>query len=233
VTDSQKVDTQQLIQTTLQQLQANRINFKTFTAKVGVEYKGIDGKGHDVNASIRMYKDSAIWISVNAILGIEAIRLLVTKDSVKLMNKLEKTYAPRSIAFLHEVTSLPLDFSTLQDLIIGNPVYLDSNIIRYTNSGGIISLVSLGQFFKNLLTLHENDKTLVQSKLTDTDPFRNRTADLVYTEYENKKGPMFPTKRQVVVSEKGILQIKLDFKNYNFNEEVSFPFGVPKNFVRH
>ncbi|RYZ25909.1 MAG: DUF4292 domain-containing protein [Chitinophagaceae bacterium] len=230
--DAPKTDTQQHIQTTLAQLQKNHIAFTTFNAKLGIDYKGTDGKGRDVNANIKMYRDSAIWVSVNAILGIEAIRLLITKDSVKLLNKLEKTYAARGISFLQEATSLPLDLSTLQNLIIGNPVYVDSNITRYSVGNGMVSLVSLGVLFKNLLTLNDVDKTILHSKLTDIDPFRNRTADLAYSEYENNKGFPFSKKRQIVVSERGRLEIKLDFKNYTFNEEVSFPFSVPKNYAR-
>ena len=230
--DKQKIDTQQIIRSALQQLQNNHIDFTTFNAKVGVDYKGTDGKGHDVNATVRMYKDSAIWVSVNAILGIEALRVLVTKDSVKVFNKLEKTYAARGISFLQETTSLPLDLYTLQDMIIGNPLYLDSNIVRYSTGNGILSLVSLGISFKNLLTLNDADKTIRHSKLTDSDPFRNRTADLSYEDYENKKGMLFSKKRQIVVSERGRLEIKLDFKNYNFNEPVSLPFSVSKNYKR-
>jgi hypothetical protein len=232
VPDTPNADTQQRINATLAQLQNNHIAFNTFSAKLGVDYKGTDGKGHDVNANIKMYRDSAIWVSVNAILGIEAIRLLITKDSVKLLNKLEKTYAARGISFLQEATSLPLDLNTLQNLIIGNPVYVDSNIVRYSTGNGTVSLVSLGSLFKNLFTLNDGDKTIIHSKLTDTDPFRNRTADLSYNEYENKKGFPFATKRQIVVSERGRLDIKLDFKNYTFNEEVSFPFSIPKNYAR-
>ena len=220
------------IRNTLQKLQSNRINFTSFSGKVGVDYKGTDGKGHDVNANLRMYKDSAIWVSVNAILGIEALRVLITKDSVKVVNKLEKTYAARGISFLQEATSLPLDLHILQDLIIGNPVYLDSNIIRYTSNGKAVSMLILGALFKNLLTLSEADKSIIHSKLTDNDPFRNRTADLSYGEYENKKGVLFSTKRHIVVSERGRLEVKLDFKNYNFNEEVSLPFSVSKNYTR-
>lgn len=226
------VDTQQLIRTTLQQVQANHINFKTFSAKVEVDYEGTNGKGYGVNANVKMYRDSAIWISANAILGIEAMRLLVTKDSVKLLNKLEKIYVARSIDYLREVTSLPLNLYTLQDMIIGNPVYLDANIVHYSTGNGVINLVSLGEAFKNLLTLRESDKTLIRSKLDDTDPLKSRTADLSYSEYENKKGPQFPTRRQIVVSEKGRLEIKLDFKNYNFDQEVEFPFSIPKNYKR-
>lgn len=226
------VDTQQLIRTALQQVQANRINFTTFSAKVGVDYKGTDGKGYGVNANIKMYKDSAIWVSANAILGIEALRLLITKDSVKLLNKLEKVYTRRSIGYLQEMTSLPLDLSTLQDLIIGNPVYLDSNIVRYSMGNDVLNLVSLGEFFKNLLTLAESDKSIVHSKLDDTNPMHSRTADLSYSDYETKKGFLFATERQIVVSEKGRLEIKLDFKNYSFNEAVGFPFSIPKNYKR-
>ncbi|HVF81630.1 MAG TPA: DUF4292 domain-containing protein [Flavisolibacter sp.] len=229
-----KTDTQQIIRTTLQQVAANRISFNTFNAKINVDYRGSDGKSYDVNANLRMYKDSAIWVSVNAILGIEAIRLLITKDSVKLLVKLDqKTYTARSISYLQEVTSLPLDLYTLQDLLIGNPVYLDSNIVRYTTGNGVINMVSLGQFFKNLLTLNETNKTILHSKLDDTDLTRSRTADLSYSEYEMKKGPLFAKKRQIVVSEKTRLDIKMDFKNYTFNEAVSFPFSVPKNYTRH
>ena len=228
-----KSDTQQLIRGTLQQVSKNHIDFKTFTAKVDVDYKGTDGKSQDVNANIRMYKDSAIWISFNAtLLSIEGLRLLITKDSVKLINKLEKTYAARGISFLHETTSLPVNLYIVQDMIVGNPLYLDSNIIRYSTGNGTISLVSLGALFKNLLTINDADKTIRHSKLTDTHVFRNRTADLSYDDYETKKGMPFSQKRQIVVSERGRLEVKLNFKNYNFNEQVSLPFSIPKNYKR-
>jgi hypothetical protein len=231
--DTILIDTQQLIRNIVEKVAQNRIEFKTFTGKVDVDYKGTDGKSHDVNANIRMYKDSAVWISFNAtLLSIEGLRLLITKDSVKLLNKLEKTYAARGISFLQEAASLPLDLYTVQEMIIGNPIYLDSNIVRYNLNNGRITILSLGALFKNLLTLNDADKTILHSKLTDTDLFRNRTADLSYDEYENKKGLPFSTKRQIVVSERGRLEVKLDFKNYSFNEEVSFPFNVPKNYKR-
>lgn len=227
------VDTQQLIQTTLAQLQNNHINYQTFNAKVGVDYKGTDGKSYSVNANVKMYKDSAIWISANAMLGIEAMRLLVTRDSVKLLNKLEKEYTARSIGYLQEVTSLPLDLYTLQEMIIGNPVFLDSNIVQYSTGNGVVNLVSLGRFFKNLLMLNQADKSIIHSKLDDTDPRRSRTAELWYNDYDTKRGVLFPTKRQIVVSEKGRLDIKLDFKSYAFNESVEFPFSIPKNYKRN
>jgi len=228
-----KTDTVQLINAALRKVDSNRIGFRTFSAKVNVDYSGSDGKKYDVNANIRMYKDSAIWIAVNALLGIDAMRLFVTKDSVKLLDKLNKTYTARSVDYLREVTSLPLNLYNLQDLIIGNPVFLDPNVVSYSTNNNQIALLSLGELFKNLITLNEGDKTLIHSKLDDVDPARNRTADLTYGDYESKKGLPFSTKRRIVVAEKNRLDIKLEFKQYDFNQEVNFPFSVPKNYDRH
>jgi len=228
-----KNDTIQLINAALRKIDSNRIEFRTFSAKVNVDYSGSDGKKYDVNANIRMYKDSAIWIAVNALLGIDAMRLFVTRDSVKLLDKLNKTYTARGVDYLREVTSLPLNLYNLQDLIIGNPVFLDSNIVSYSTNNSQIALLSLGDLFKNLITLNEADKTLIHSKLDDVDPARNRTADLTYSDYESKKGMPFSTKRRIVVAERNRLDIKLEFKQYDFNQEVNFPFSVPKNYDRH
>jgi hypothetical protein len=222
-----------MIRTVLGKVVSNRIDFRTFTAKVNVDYIGADGKKYNVNANIRMYKDSAIWVSVIAILGLEAMRHYITEDSVKLLDKLNKTYTARSVDYLQEATSLPLNLKNLQDLIIGNPVFLDPNIVSYSISNNQIAMLSLGEFFKNLLTLDLNDMTLLHSNLDDKDPKRNRSADLTYSDYENKKGPWFSTKRRIVVAEKNRLDVKLDFKQYDFNQEVSFPFSIPKNYDRH
>lgn len=228
-----KNDTIQWIRSTLGKLDSNKIDFRTFSGKLNVDYTGGDGKKYNVNANIRMYKDSAIWVAVNALLGIDAMRLFVTKDSVKLLDKLNKTYTARSVDYLQEVTSLPLNLQNLQDLIIGNPMFLDSNIVSYSTNNNQIAMLSLGELFKNLLTLDQNDKTLLHSKLDDKDPARNRTADLTYSDYENKKGPWFSTKRRIVVAEKNRLDVKLDFKQYEFNQDVSFPFSIPKNYDRN
>lgn len=226
-------DSSRFIQQVMQQLTANRISYQTFSSKVNVDYRGSGGKNYDVNANIRMQRDSVIWISVNAVLGIEALRAIITRDSVKLIDKLNKTYTARSVDYLQEVTSLPLNLATLQDLIIGNPVFVDSNVVSYSQSAGTISLLILGKLFKNLISVAESDKTVQHIKLDDANPARSRTADLSYSDYENKKAVLFSTKRAISVSEKKKLDIRLDFKQYDFNEPVSFPFSIPKNFDRH
>jgi len=219
------------IKNTLEGLSTNQVAFTTFSAKVNIGYRDAANKNYDVNATVRMYKDSAIWVSANAILGIEALRALITKDSVKIIDKLNKTYTARSLDYLQEVTALPLNLTTIQNLLVGNPIFLDSsNVVSYSRADNTIALLSLGQWFKNLLTINESDKLLQRSKLDDRDITRSRTADLTYSDYENKKGFPFATKRRILISEKKKLDIKLEFKQYERNGEVSFPFSIPKNY---
>lgn len=227
-----RADSLRFIQNTLNQIEKNHIDFTTFSAKINVDYQDAGNRTYNLNAFVRMQKDSAIWISINAILGIEVMRALITTDSVKLLDKQNKVYTQRSINYLQEVTRLPLDLSTLQNLIIGNPVFLDSsNIVSYTKTGNTISLLSIGKWFKNLITVNESDKTVLHSKLDDVDVARNRTADLTYTDYDSKEGEAFSTKRIITVAEKNKLDITLDFKQYDLNKEISFPFSVPKNYT--
>ncbi len=208
----------------------NKIGFTTFSAKVDVDYDDADGKKMDLNAELRMYKDSIIWIRITAILGIEGLRAYITADSVKLLDKQNKIYLARSVAYLQEITALPLDLHSLQDLLIGNPVFLDSNINSYSKSPTTISLHAISDFFKMLVTIGEQDKLLQSCKLDDLDEQRNRTSYLTYGDYEDKRGPFFAKRRTITVSEKRRLGIKLNFRQYEFNETLSFPFNVPKNY---
>ncbi|MFI5133309.1 MAG: DUF4292 domain-containing protein [Chitinophagales bacterium] len=233
VDDHAHEDSINFIKATYEQLQKQKISYTTFSAKLNVDYEGSNDKRYNVNAFVRMYKDSVIWVSINAIFGIEAMRAYITKDSVKLLDKQNKVYTARSVAYLQDVSALPLDLSELQELIIGNPLFLDSNIVSYNKAGNSVSLLCIGDLFKNLITLNANDNNIQHSKLDDVDVNRSRTCDLTYSDYENKKGMNFSTSRKMTVAEKSKLDVKLEFKQYDFNETLSFPFPIPKNYRRN
>src|SRR6185503_308534 len=162
-------DSMRFIKETYSRLLANSIDFETFSAKINTDYQGGDGKKYDVNVFVRMKKDSIIWVSVNGALGIEGMRVLIDKDSVHILNKLDKEYQARSIAYLQEVAGLPLDLHTVQQLIIGNPVFLDNNIVSYSTDGNTVTLLSDGKWFKHLISMNYNDHLVLHSKLDDVD----------------------------------------------------------------
>lgn len=218
----------------LGKMTAHHIDFKTFSAKVKVNYTDKDGEQPELTVVMRMKKDSAIWVSINAtILQLEVFRLLITPDSIKLVDKRAKVVQFRSVNYLRELTQLPFDFYTIQDLLIGNPIYLDtSRVLSYKKNNTSVQIMSLGNLFKNLVTISDGDNLLIHSKLDDADPGRSRTCDLTYSGYLNNNGILFSTERQISVSERSRLDVDMNFKQYTFNETLDFKFPIPKNFKR-
>ncbi len=217
-----------------QALQKNHIEYKTFSAKIKLDIEDSKGKKPDLVANIRMIKDSAIWISISAtILNVEVFRVFINKDSVILLNKQEKTVQYRSLDYLQEITDIPFDFKTLQDLIVGNPIFFnDSSVtVRKFESFSLISSVS--NPFKNLITLSVPDNLLQHSKLDDLDIMQNRTADFTYDSYSNNSGFPFSTYRQIIATEKNKLDVRMNFKQYEFNKELSVSFSIPKNYKKN
>lgn len=225
----EKVDSIALIKDIIATVQKNKINFKTFSAKIKVEYEGKNGSDQ-ATANIRMQKDSLIWISLTGPLGIEGFRLLVDKDSVQLMNKLKKTIQYRSISYLQELSEVPLNFYNLQDLIVGNPIFLDSNIVSYRNHGKELLVMTMGKLFKNLVTFDTSDYRILHSKLDDVNTIRNRTCDITYEDFEKADQYIFSKNRRISVAEKSKLDINLTFKQFEFNKPQTFPFTIGKNY---
>ena len=116
-------------------IQHNKIDFNFFSAKINVNYKDAEDKEYNLNTYLRMKKDSLIWVSVNAVFGIEAMRLLISKDSVKILDKQNKVYTARPVSYLQEVSGLPLDLQTMQDLLIGNVIFLEPGITAFNKTG--------------------------------------------------------------------------------------------------
>ena len=67
-------------------------------------------------------------------------------------------------------------------------------------------------------------------KMDDVDFSRNRTADIIYEGYQNNTGLNFSTLRKITASEKNKIDIKLEFKQYEFDKDVPVSLTVPKNY---
>lgn len=223
-------DSAKNVRATLATIKSKKIGFTTFSSKVKVDYSDDKNRKLDFSAYIRMKKDSAIWVSIIAALNIEAYRVMITPDSVTILDKLNRTVQHKPLSYLQGITQVPFDYQTLEDLIIGNPVYLDKTIVAYADQGEKLSLSTIGDAFKHYLTVGKTDLQLLFSKLDDVDMTRSRTANLAYGEYVAAGNWMFAGLRNITLSEKTKLEIKLDFKQVEFDKPMSFPFSIPKNY---
>jgi len=231
-------DSMAVIHSALAGMAHNHIDFQTFKGTMHVHYEGSDGQDNEVNAVVSIKKDSVIFIEIYGRVGpvtVKAFDVLITRDSVKILDRLKKVVRLRSVSYLREQVHLPVDFKTVQDILIGNPIFLDTaNILYYRTEQKGISLFSVGRIFTNFLTL-SHDYTPQHSKLDDTDPMRARTCDITYGDYDYG-GPAqapFSTYRKISVAEKGKVDIEIGInKHYKFNEPLSYHFVIPKNYKR-
>lgn len=234
VKETPKVDSAAIVKDILLKVQQKKVDYKTFYAKIKIDYESAaDSK--NFTAYLYMKKDSIIYLRlVGSFLGItkEGVVAKISKDSVTVVNKIDKTVQYRSINYLQEVTKIPFDFFTLQDLLLGNPIFLDGNIVAYRDGEEQFSVQMIGDIFKNFISLSKEDYRIVRTKLDDIDALKNRTCDISYNNYENKLGVLFSTNRKVSVAEKGKLDITLDFKQYTFNEPLTYMFNIPKNYKK-
>ena len=228
------VDSVAIVKDILKRITQQKIDFKTFNAKIKVEYYGQE-ESQNVTAYLSIAKDSVIYIQIKGFLGIVGLQAKITKDSVTIVSKIpdHKYIQYRTISYLQEVTQVPFNFTTLQDVLIGNPVFLDSNIISYkTLNNNQMLVLMIGTIFKHLITFDKDNLLVAHSKLDDVDIQRNRTCDITLSKYNTVGGFQFSTYRNISVAEKSKLDVNMEYREYSFNETLKYGFTVPKNYNR-
>ncbi|SJZ73524.1 DUF4292 domain-containing protein [Sediminibacterium ginsengisoli] len=235
IKEAPKVDSAAIVEGIMSKVAKSKIDFKTFNAKIKVDYDGAE-RSDNYTAYLSMRKDSVILIKVaGKFLGISKVGLQVkiTKDSVVLVKMVDdKSVMYRAISYLQEETQIPFDFYTMQDMIIGNPIFITGNLISYKNLATQLLVLVNGDVFKHLVTLDINDSRILHSKLDDVNIQRNRTCDITFGNYQQMGPYLFAANRKISVAEKSKLDITLDFKEFSLNEPLKYTFEIPKNYKR-
>jgi Domain of unknown function (DUF4292) len=227
-------DSIELINTTKAIFKTNTIDYKTFSAKIKVEIETTKGREPDLMANVRVIKDSAIWISISAtIFNYEVVRALITKDSVILVDKQKKEVHYRSIGYLQELTDIPFDLKTIQNLLVGNPIFFDEKSMTVKKFETYLLVSTLYNEYKNLTTISTPSNLMRHCKLDDINVAQNRTADFTYDNYTSADGIVFSTHREIIASEKNKLVVNMNYKQYEFNKELSVSFNVPKSYKKN
>src|SRR5690554_5290997 len=105
----------------IQQVKKNEVNFNSISTKADFKVITKD-KTQSFKANIRIQKDSAIWISITPLLGIEVARVLITQDSVKVINRLTKEYFIGDFSYLHKRFNIDLEYEVIQAILVGNSI---------------------------------------------------------------------------------------------------------------
>jgi hypothetical protein len=96
-----------------------------YSAKADVELSMPDEQ-RSFKAHLRSVKDSAIWASVVPLLGIEAARVLLTPDSLKIMDRINDRYFVGDTGATRKRFGLVPELDLLQRALNGEAIALDS-----------------------------------------------------------------------------------------------------------
>ncbi len=82
-------------------------------------------ENHELEGILRIKKDSLMWISLTAPLGIEVARIVLSKDSVFFLNKLKREYLIKPYTFFEHLLNIELSYNDIQS-IFTNQIFLFS-----------------------------------------------------------------------------------------------------------
>lgn len=95
-----------------------------YAAKADVELQ-LPDQQRSFKAQVRSVHDSAVWMSVVPLLGIEVARVLLTSDSLKVMDKVNDQYFAGDTAQARRRFGLPPDLYLIQRALNGAAIGLD------------------------------------------------------------------------------------------------------------
>ncbi|MDA1336446.1 MAG: DUF4292 domain-containing protein [Bacteroidetes bacterium] len=146
-----------------------------------------NGDNESFKASVRMAKDSVIWMSISPALGVEVARVLMTPDSVLFISKIpgNKFYFSGNYDALGDWIDTPLSFQDVQSVLAGQPMGLDPENDKFISKIDGEHYALIGKYkgkVKRLVGVNDNslspeDSLDIQLPVRRYERLRNRTED--------------------------------------------------------
>lgn len=215
------------------ELPETNFNYLSTRSKIKFETpnQSLSGTG-----SIRIKQDSVIWMTITAALGIEAGRVLVTKNEVAIMDRINRTYSIFDYPSLTRRFNFYVDYNILQEIFLGNmpfPLQAKDKINRKGN------VWEVKQQLANLLV--ENFIHAGIMKLENVEIIQkpiNNSLKMRFESYEKVSGMPIPFKSAVslnygVSGKKQKTTIQIEHNRVEISTEaLTFPFSIPDRYTR-
>ncbi len=212
-----------------------KLSFKYFSSDTKIDFT--DGSSEaKFKVGMRIRKDSLIWLSMRANVGVEGLRVLISKDSIQVIDYQEKTFRSLSFKDLSQEYGFELNYNLVQAILIGEmpieafdkqKVFQDSThyIVRQTES-----FLTLDNFL--------NKENLQLEKLYANDTQRGSQMELLYSNFIKLGEGLFPENSKVKLNyfnRQGNYKISLDIdhkKTKILDTPLEFPFRVPAKYKK-
>lgn len=213
----------------LRQLEKNHIDYTWFGTNAKIKVDSEQEKA-TFAATIRMQKDSLIWIKIRKV-NIEGARVRITPERIEILDRQNGQYIKRPFSFLKDEYGLDVSFSQLQELLIGNPILWETE-----------SLISLIREKQNVLQTPNSQKTVLKIFMDPTSFLINsvqgsmnqNAISIDYSDYEILEEEQIPIKKTIGIDseETGVVELDMSFSKMSLNVVQKVGFRIPDNYER-
>jgi hypothetical protein len=199
----------------------------------------------NVRGSVRIQKDSAILISINAIAGIEAARLLFTVDSVKIIDRINNKYFTGNYQESQRLIPFGVNYGIIQNIFFASPLSFSNviDLLEGSREQYVVDnqLITLRFLVDNFLTGNRNQSqdilqfVIDQNFLTRSVDFHsgenNIFASLRYNSFSNMEGFNLPDDISLnFVSHNLPFHASLQLSRIEVNKPVNLSFNIPAKY---
>lgn len=208
------------------------------SAKLNVNHS-TEKSTQSFGARVRIKKDSVIWLSVTPALGIEVIRVVITPDSIKMINRMDQKYFLESFEKTNELLKLEVNFQILQSVLLGDfvPLYdqdvyvlkplvdlytLEADSVKATRSDAELKLRHRTEFDPSIWRV---TRTILRN------PPRNEQILAEYNDFQRLEGFIFPTSMRFRTQGKENIAVDVSWTKIEEKSNLRFPFNIPNKYA--
>lgn len=189
-------------------------------------------KKEDLSFSYRvlMVQDSLIWCSISK-LGIEALRIQISPDSIEVLDRLNKQYAHADYSFLQRLTGMDLDYRALENLLTGNIVFVKDSLLADPKSK--IPHRFLGKKDSTFFAYHLNAENFKVNRMEAENTAKNQKTFITYSTFKELSGFLIPEYILLTVVKPERNQLELTHTRIERDQVMlSLNFTIPESYAR-
>jgi hypothetical protein len=216
----------------IKQHNKNQFNGNTLSSNLKVRFEGTE-KSQSLSVSLRIQKDEKIWMSFS-VFGFTVAKALITPEEVQFYNKMNKTYFIGDFAITKEILGAELNFSMLQNLLLGDaivPLKSKEYTANIEDKAHLLSLKKENGLLDMRYWMHPFHYKVEKQEIKHLE--KQESISIAYRNYKAYNNSEIPGSMELVL--KGTnknASIALAYKSIKVGTEISFPFSIPSDYKR-
>jgi outer membrane lipoprotein-sorting protein len=213
----------------LDKMKAAEVDYQSLSAKLKINYEGPEDQ-QAFKGNLRVIRDSAIWMSVSPLFGLEVARFLITPDSVRFIDRVNNEYLAEPLHRAGSIYNAPVNFRILESLISGNLAFEDLKIKSLDSDSSFYYLSLQGDDLEVQVKI--NGGSFLADALNVQQKDANRTMSVDYAAYSPVDSQYFSHQRNLQLKAAENVDVSMKFSRVRFNNPVNIVFVVPENYER-